>query len=423
VRRAIRSYGRYAATILLFAALAVVVGAYILIHQRLPNPFASTYTIRGEFSSTQGLTPGLGQPANVAGVKVGQISGATLEHGRSIVTMSIDTSKLRRVYANARITLFPNTPLDDMQVDIDPGGPPTAPLPSGSLLPLSHTVVPLQSDDFLDALDGDTREAATALLSSLGIGLGGRGPNLRSFLKAIGPTSTQVHELSAALAARQATLARVVHNLSVLSAAVAQQDGATGQAIDAGDETVSALSSQDAALGQSIAQLPGTLDTAENSLRHLTSFSHQLRPTLTALQPAIRALPGALHSAGTLLRTAGPILGNVARPFTFAAQPTLAALEPTTTTLTSATPDLTSSFQVLNYAMNELNYNAGGTQQSYLFWLAWFVHNTNSVASTGDANSRLVNGLAILSCGTLTSVPLLGALLKPLTSHNPLCTS
>jgi phospholipid/cholesterol/gamma-HCH transport system substrate-binding protein len=414
MKRAIRNYGGYTATIVGFAVLSVVVGAYILAQQRLQNPFASTYTLKAEFSATQGLTPGLGQAANVAGVKVGQITGA-------VVTMSIDTSKLKRVYADAQVTLFPNTPLDDMQVNIAPGGPPSAPLPSGSLLALSHTVVPLQSDDFLNALDGDTRQYAAALLSSLGIGLGGQGPNLRTFLKALGPTAGQVHELAAALAARQSALEHVVHNLSVLSQAVAKQDGSVGQAITAGDQTVSALASQDAALGQSIAQLPGTLDTAESSLRHVTSFAQQLRPTLGALQPAVNALPGALHSGGSLLRTAEPVLRTAVRPFTIAAQPTLAALEPTTRTLTTATPDLTSSFQVLNYAVNELNYNAGGTQQSYLFWLAWFVHNINSLTSTGDANSRLVNGFGIVSCSTLTSLSAVRNLLAPLIANNPVC--
>ena len=39
--------------------------------------------------------------------------------------------------------------------------------------------------------------------------------------------------------------------------------------------------------------------------------------------------------------------------------------------------------------------------QSYLFYLAWFVHNANSMLSTGDAHGAVFRGYALFSCSSL----------------------
>jgi phospholipid/cholesterol/gamma-HCH transport system substrate-binding protein len=47
-----------------------------------------------------------------------------------------------------------------------------------------------------------------------------------------------------------------------------------------------------------------------------------------------------------------------------------------------------------------------------LYWLAWFGHNANSVASTEDPNGAVLRGLTLLSCTSLTAQPALADLLK-----------
>ncbi|HTX47184.1 MAG TPA: MlaD family protein [Solirubrobacteraceae bacterium] len=422
MRRAIRRYGTYTAIIALFMAMSVVIGFYILLQERLQNPFASTYTINAVFSASTGLTPGLGQPANVAGVRVGEITNSVLENGRALVTMSIEPSRLRHVYADATATLFPNTPLDDMEINIDPGAPPARPLPSGATIPIANTDVPISSDQLLDGLDGDTREYAATLISSLGVGLKDQGPNLHALLEDLGPTTTQIHRLTAALAARRTDLAEVVHNLSVLSQAVASRDRPLGQLVDAGDATVTAIAGQDTALRQSVALLPSTLTAAEHSLGTATSFAQQLGPALSDNQAAAEALPRALHGAGSLLKVATPVIAHDLRPLVTQAEPVVSSLLPTTRTLTSVTPYLTSAFHVLQYTSDELAYNAGGRRQSYLFWLAWFVHNIDSALSAADGNGRLLAGTLMVNCsGLLAADPSIYSLLKILTAGNPLC--
>jgi phospholipid/cholesterol/gamma-HCH transport system substrate-binding protein len=51
---------------------------------------------------------------------------------------------------------------------------------------------------------------------------------------------------------------------------------------------------------------------------------------------------------------------------------------------------------------NILGYDPGGGRKGYLFWLAWFAHNANSMLSTGDAHGAVWRGMALFSCASLT---------------------
>ena len=420
--RALRAYGRYVAVIVAFAAVSVVVGAYILTQQRLQLPFQSRYDIRAAFPTTAGLTPGLGQPANVAGVKVGQITAVSLADGNAVVTMSIDPHQLPHVYANASAVLHPNTPLADMQIDIDPGGSPAPPLRGGQTIPVAQTRSPLQSDDFLRALDGDTRDYVRALASTAGVALPGEGPHLRTTLRTLGPTSHQIRVLSAALADRRQALERVVHNLSTLAVAAGSRDRQLAQVVDAGDATLHALATQQSALSRSVAELPATLADTRRTLVDTTSFTRQLGPTLTALEPSTRRAAHTLRTADKLLRVTEPVIANRIRPFTRTAIPPLKNLLPATTSLSAATPDLSNAALVLQYLVNELLYNGGGPQRSYAYWLAWYIHNSLSVASTGDAHGAAQRGPLLVSCASIANQPQLAQVVAQLVGSTQVCT-
>ncbi|MGI8558258.1 MAG: MlaD family protein [Solirubrobacteraceae bacterium] len=419
MKRAMKTHGVSVAYIVGFAVAAALAGSYILVQQRLQLPFQKRYEIAVAFPNTVGLSPGLGQPANVAGVRVGQIDSAALVGGRSLVKLSIDPSKLPRVYANASATLHPNTPLEDMQIDIAPGGPPAAPLGSGAMIPLAQTQVPIQSDSFLGALDADTREYFAALVSAAGAGVNHRGPDLRALLRTIGPTSRQVRELTDALAARRVQLSRLVHNLAALAVSTNGKDREIAQVIVAGNATLRSLAGQTSALSASLDQLPGTLSDARRTLLHATTFANQLGPTARGLEPAARLAPAAIRAGGELVAVGEPFIRSHLRPFTKTATPPLTDLLPATRELNTITPDLASAFNVLNYLTNELVYNAGGRAQSYLFWLAWFVHNGNSFASTQDAHGSILRGFPLVSCSSLIAQPSLTPLVSLLTGVAP----
>lgn len=401
----IRRYGGHAAALLVLAIVGTVCGFFILQGQRLPSPFQSYYPMNAAFPSATAVVAGLGEPVNVAGVRVGQITGTELNDGQAIVHMSIDPSKLPELYRGAHAALVPNTPLKDMQVDIFPGQRSAGALPHGATIPAGQTLVPIDSDELLDSLDTDTRTWLAGLLTSLGQATAGRGADLRGLLRALGPTSSQLRTLGDLLAGRHRQISRLVHNFGVLTQAARSKDGQLRTLVQAGDRTVRAFADQDAALRTSIAQLPGTLQSARTTLADVIPFANALGPTSTALEPTARKLPTTLGNTDTLLHGAALLPLEKIQPFVNASLPVARELPPLAADLKTEIPELIDAFKVLAYATNETAYNPGGGNQGFLYWLAWFAHNSASFISNSDANGPVWRSLFVTSCQSLKDLP------------------
>jgi ABC-type transporter Mla subunit MlaD len=82
------------AALIAVAALAIGIGAYILLNQdarpTIPLIEESPTSIYVEFSDAQAVVPGQGQSVRVAGVQVGKIGGVELEDGLAVVEMQIE---------------------------------------------------------------------------------------------------------------------------------------------------------------------------------------------------------------------------------------------------------------------------------------------------------------------------------------------
>ena len=395
--------GTYLRFLAVFAVLGVLgIGAviYILVQERFTLPFQNLYSIRAQFSAADGVLAGTGQPVLVAGVKVGAVSQIGLHDGNAIATLQLDRDQVPHVYADATVTLVPVSPLGDMSVELSPGAPPARRLSPSTPIAVGQTASPLNSSALDASFDTDTRDYLTALLSSLGEGVGDRGPDLRRALIALGPTVNQLGQISRSLADRRTELAQFVHNLGLIAHA-ASQDGQIPAAITAGNETLQAITSQDHALRQTLIQLPGTMNLARTTLTAVRPFAQELGPSLAALTPAVRRLPATLHATERFSRAAVPVIRHELRPLVSHAIPYLGIVSHAMVDLRRATPDIIGGLQSFNYLLNELDYVPGGGDEGFLFWIIWALHDTNSVVSTADANGTIGRGLFLVNCDGL----------------------
>jgi phospholipid/cholesterol/gamma-HCH transport system substrate-binding protein len=401
-----RTYLRFLVTFLVLGGIGLAATVYLLIEERAPLPFQNVYTIKAEFPAADGVVAGLGQPVNVVGVKVGQVTGSTLVGGRAVVTLEIKRRQVPHVYQNATAQLQPITPLKDMQINLDPGGPPAPPLPAGGTLPVSQTHSPVALSDLLSTLDGDTRDYLSSLIASLGQGFGRRAADMRQMLRTMGPTVTQAGEIAHALAGRRAQLARLVHNVAVVTDA-ASRDRQLASLVVAGNRTLQALAAEDGPLRRSLTELPPTLNVARSTLIDLEPFADKLGPTTAALLPAIRRLPATLTALRPFLDEGTAALSSEIRPLVHDAQPLIGRLGPVVQALSGTTPRLSRAFQILTYTTNELAYNPnpGSKNQGFLFWLAWALHNFDSVISLGDAHGGIQRAQVMLNCAGAQSIP------------------
>jgi phospholipid/cholesterol/gamma-HCH transport system substrate-binding protein len=409
----LRRYGRYVLILIALVVVGTAAGFYILLQQRLPNPFQSYYEVNGAFPTAAAVVPGLGEPVQVAGVRVGEIAGVSLQNGQGIIHMDIDPSDMKQLYNNASANLVPNTPLKDMEVDITPGSPSAGVLAHGGTIPVSQTTSPTDSDELLDSLDADTRTWFTSLITELNQGTLGRGKDIRALLQAVGPTTAQLRQIGDLLAARRTELAEIVHNLGTLTQATAARDGQLRTVVRAGDQTVQALATQDVALRTAITELPGTLQTTQKTLTDVIPLADALGPTATALLPTARKLPATLRDTQTLFQGAALLPLKEIPPFVKVVLPLADQLPGLTKDLGQAVPALIKSFKVLAYTTNEIAYDPGGKNPGFLYWLAWFAHNADSFISNSDANGSVWRSLALSSCASLNAFTF-GTILKTL---------
>jgi phospholipid/cholesterol/gamma-HCH transport system substrate-binding protein len=417
----LRRYGRSFVILLALIVVGSAAGFYILLQQRLPNPFQSFYHVDAAFPTAAAVVPGLGEPVNVAGVRVGQIVGTSLKGGQAIVHMAIDPSKLARLYRNAHAELVANTPLKDMQINIAPGTRSAGVLPHGATIQASQTTSPIDADELLSALDADTRTWFTSLITDLNGGVQGRGRDIRALLANVGPTSRQLRQITGLLASRRRELAQLVHNLGVVTKATSAKDRQLATVVTAGNQTVAALASQDVALRTSIERLPSTLATTQTTLTDLGTFANALGPTATALIPTAQRLPSTLRDAQTLFQSAVLLPLKQIPAFENAVLPLSEQLPPLQQNLDQAVPALINSFKVLVYTGNELGYVPGGKNPGFLYWLAWFAHNSNSFISNSDANGPVWRAMLLTNCPSFKGFSF-GGLVTALLGTNFGCT-
>lgn len=406
-------------------AIGVLSAVYVLAHQRLREPFRDVYHVKVELAAADGVAPGLGQPVLVAGVKVGSIADAQLAAGRALITLEIDRAELPAIHRDARVALEPVTPLKDMRINLDPGSEAASRLAEGATLPIARSVVPADLADLLAALDADTRDFVRALISSSDVGTRHRALGVRQALLALGPTSRQVRAITDALDRRRLRLARLVHNLGVVTRA-ASRDRQLASVVIAGQQVLEAVAREEEPLRQGLRKLPGTLQTVERALTATRALTDRLPSTLSALTPAVRRLPRTFEQLRPFAAETREALKADVRPLVRDAQPLVRALGPATTRLRDAAPSLHTSMQVANYALNELAFNPPGKvnghdDEGLLFWFPWWFHNYNSMFSAQDAHGSAARAMVLTNCQQLAGAAGAGDILKLVLGTYSLC--
>ncbi len=207
-----------------------------------------------------------------------------------------------------------------------------------------------------------------------------------------------------------------IGSLRELTDALYEQQSSVGQLVDSGSATFQTLGAQDRSLEASLQQLPPTLTQADQTLTDLKPFADAAAPAFSSLLPAAEKLPGTLSALKPLFVKGAPALNALAK-VSVSSRPLVTALPPTLSDLVKATPSLTNAFSVLRYVANELLYVPSLPEHSFLFWLSWFAHNSNSFLGNQDGNGAFWRGELVVSCDTaLASQPALETLLGSLTT-------
>jgi phospholipid/cholesterol/gamma-HCH transport system substrate-binding protein len=434
--RVIRKHLRDFLALGVLALIGIGVAGYIISQQEARPYFpiieTSPYEIKVEFSDAQAVIPGQGQTVRVAGVQVGKIGKVEPKNGVAVVSMQLERKKIEngelKILSDATAQLRPRTGLKDMFIELDPGVDGEE-LEEGDTIPVQNSEPDVDPDEFLSALDTDTRSYLQLLINGAGKGFAnGGGRDLNAIFKALEPTNRDLRRVTSAIAERKQELKRLITNYGDLTNTLADRDNEVRRLISASNETLSAFAQENDNIAEAVARLPGALRQTEDTLARLGPFTQVLRPTLESLRPAFRQLDETNREVLPLVREAEPILRTQIRPFVQIARPYVQDLRPAARNLRTATPDLERSLFQLNRFFNMAAYNPNGREplpnnindarsrdEGYLFWVGWVAQHTNSLFSTSDASGPFRRAYFGLGCDLIraevASEPELGPLL------------
>lgn len=402
--KAIRTYSKDFVAVLVLGAIGLATLFVILSQQAtaLPSWFPilgeDRFELKAELETAQAVTPGQGQTVNIAGVKVGDVTGVELEDGVAVVTMQVDNADAELIHPDASVLMRPRTGLQDMTVEVDPGSG-SGTIEEGSTIPLAATKPNVNVDQILASLDGDTQAYLRLLLAGGAEALKGDGSkNLAAVLRRIEPTTRDLAKINTAVAERRENLKQVITNFGQIAERLAANDVQLGEFVSAQDAVLGAFADQEANLRATLRGLPGALEETRRALDAGDVLSEDLEPALRELIPAARALDPALESLQPFFRaTRGPIENEV-RPFTRNVDGVVKDVRRASEPLAKSSKGLEGSFEELERLFNGLAYNPPGPDEGYLFYLSWLNHNANSILLTQSAGGPLARGVLMYSC-------------------------
>ena len=411
--RAIREHARDFIAIAVLLVVALAVSLYIVQNQRLRIPVLEEkpFEMKAEFSDAGAVVAGQGQTIRVAGVRIGDVQEVEVEDGNAVVTFAIERDYLP-VYRDATLLLRPQTGLEDMFFQLDPGTRAAGEVEEGETLPISNTAPDVELNEVLEFLDGDTQAYLRLLLVGAGKGLDGRARDLGELLGSLGPINRDLEKLNRKVAERKDNLRSLVTNFNRLTGTVGKAEDDLAELVTSSNASLGAIAEQDLNVQRAVALLPGTLSQARQTLSALTPFANELGPTFNELRPFARALPELNASTEEFATAVTPILEDRIRPFVRSAREPVPDLNVAAKRIEKTSPNLRGTLDGLNELLNMASNNPGGAEppstpnrnEGYLYWAGWLGHNSNSVFEGTDANSLYRRVYVTATCSNIASI-------------------
>jgi virulence factor Mce-like protein len=252
-------------------------------------PPGQDYTLKAAFADANGLARGAS--VQEAGHEVGQVTSIEVQGTRAVVSMRVE-----RHYAPLRsgsiARIRYSTLLANKYVELEPSTSGKE-LDSGAILPTSETITPVDFDQFLSALDPQTRQRLQVVIQQLGAGLQDQHATVNDLLS---QTSGLSHESRAPLStfhAHEQDLGQIVTNLGIVSARLAQSHQQLGDLVASMNDVTGTLANNDTALASLILHLGNVMSEFDATL---SGNEGNLRKTVTTLGPLLSQLEGTLSN-------------------------------------------------------------------------------------------------------------------------------
>lgn len=275
------------------ASIAVLLLLAISINASFGLPFNLSlfppgvdYSVTAAFTDANGVNNGA--DVVIAGHTVGQVTGIQGNGTRAVVSMRISSQYAplgQRSVARIRYS----TLLAQKYVEITPGGGPQ--VQSGGSLPTDNTISPVDFDQFLNALDPQTRARLQTLIQQAGGGLQGQHETINDLLTQLRGLSEESRPPLNTFAQHNADLNNIVANLGSVSTRLAVSHQQLGDLVASMGSVTGTLANNDQALAALINHLGNVMGDFNATLAGNEQY---MRTTVVTLDPLLAQLNGTL---------------------------------------------------------------------------------------------------------------------------------
>jgi virulence factor Mce-like protein len=272
--------------VIILLALAINVSFGLPFNLSMVPP-GQDYSIKAAFTDANGVSRGA--DVVIAGHNVGQVTGVEVSGTRALVTMRVSPhyAPLHQ-FSTARIRY--STLLAQKYIEITPlsGG---AQLPSGGTIQSDNTLSPVDFDQFLSALDPQTRARLQTLIQQTGGGVQDQQQTINDLLTQLNGLSQESLTPLGVFHQHDPDIDRIVANLSIVSNRLAQSHQQLGDLVGGMSQVTGTLATNDRALASLLTHLGNVMGDFDATL---AGNEQNFHTTIVTLDPLLTQLNGTL---------------------------------------------------------------------------------------------------------------------------------
>jgi virulence factor Mce-like protein len=297
--------------------LIVTVSVFLAYSANKGLPFVPTYDLSATLPSGSNLVAG--NEVRVGGFRVGVLDriGTTskIVSGRSksvaVIHMKLD-KKVEPLAVDTGVLVRQRSAIGLKYVQLTPGKSKTTFKP-GDTIPLSHSSLPVELDDFTNLFDSRTREYGRQTLSGFGDAFAGRGASLNVAFERLNPFFRFLTPVMGNLSDRRTRLGQLFRQLGATAAQLAPVARVQAVMFRNMADTFEALVRCPGCLRATIERTPPTEDASIRSFRVQQPFLADFTDLSVRLRPAVTALPAALPGLSRALAIGTPVVASSVR--------------------------------------------------------------------------------------------------------------
>jgi virulence factor Mce-like protein len=386
-------------------ALVGALGAYVVLTAGFGGGAGNTYWV--ELDNAFGLIRG--GDLKVAGVRAGQITDIRLDRRtkHALVGFRIDRNGFGSLRRDVRCESRPQSLIGEYFLDCLPGMSPQK-LTPGARIPVTQTASTIAPDLVNDILREPQRERLRIIVSELGAGVAGRGPELNAAIRRGIPALRETDRVLKLLGQQNQLLADLSVNADTVVGDLAANRKDVGRFVTKANDTAQASGARRPQLAAGLQKLPGFLEQLQPTMKSLGKVADQQTPALQTLDAAAPQITRFFDLLAPFAQASRPAIRSLGQASITgdraakAAAPTVSLLNGVAQGTPEAAKDLAIVLEHLDDRRNAIEKDPrspGGQGYTGLEALLQYVYDQTTSTAVYDQNSHIFKvGLFASKC-------------------------